>query len=121
MFSFTLPTTGQWTGISYYLKSQTPLAEVCAAYIKQIRLDFWSFLFYFVCALCKFRNGREVLNCPGMYQHTPMHIKIHLQFGYFSFSFTLSSNKDNMLIFDAKDNYEALDMVQKSQQFYTSG
>lgn len=44
-----------------------------------------------------------------------MHFKVYLQSAYFSFSFTLFSNKDNMLIFDAKDYYEALDMVQKSQ------
>lgn len=36
MFSFTLPTTGLWTGISYYLKSQIALAEACAAHIKHM-------------------------------------------------------------------------------------
>lgn len=77
-------------------------------------------LFCFVCSLYKFRNGRVVLNCLGMYQHTPMHFKVYLQSAYFWFSFILSSNKNNMLIFDAKDYYEALDMVQKSQQLYTS-
>lgn len=55
-----------------------------------------------------------------MYQHTPVYLKVHLQLAYFSFSFTLSSNKDNMLISDANTYYEALDMIQKSQQFYTS-
>lgn len=49
-----------------------------------------------------------------------MYFKVYLQLAYFSFSFTLSSNKDNMLIFDANTYYEALDMVQKSQQLYTS-
>lgn len=55
-----------------------------------------------------------------MYQHTPMHIKVHLQSAYFSFSLTFSSSKEFMLIFDAKGYYEALDMVQNLQHFYTS-
>lgn len=49
-----------------------------------------------------------------------MYFKVHLQLAYFSFSFTLSNNKDNMLIFYANTYKEALDMVQKSQQFYKS-
>jgi len=55
-----------------------------------------------------------------MYQHSPMYFKVHLHLAHFSFSFPLSSTKDSMLGFDANTYYEALDMVQKSQQFYTS-
>lgn len=121
MFFFTL-NTGLWTWISFYLKFQIALTETCkftfATHVKQIHWDFWS---GFVFSWYEFRKGRIwIWNCPGTYQHTAVHFRVHLELAFLSFSFTLSSHKDSMLIFDTNTYYEALDMVQKSQQFYTS-
>lgn len=124
MFFFTL-NTGLQTWILFYLKFQIALAETCeftfATRVKQIHWDLWS---DFVFSLYEFRKGRiRIWNCPlkfGPYQHTPVYFRVHLELAYWSFPFTLSSNKDSMLSFDANNYYKALDIVQKSQQFYTS-